>query len=504
LPELNPGPSPQLSATGEPRTVSQAGSERAGFALLRAVVRAEWGYALLLLTAFVLPATFVGYRAWVPALGIAALMAAAAGWLSGRRPLVPAALVGYLLIYTASGLHSDPDTFSLIEAGKYFAPPVFALAIAWAAVSANVRRALVLMAIAALAIQLPVVIGQVIDLVIRYGSSAFAQVDSISGMLGSEQGGALTQVAIAVATVVIAAGCSGVLGRRTAIGGAVALLSLAVLTSTRASYVLVPGVLLVLAASVWLAGRSVGGSRLPAPALAVAAILSMPALILATGALYPGSNTGIDSISGLVTSLDEGDQQLAAVKPLTPSASHTSASGTHGTHGSHSGTKPTKPVPPPQLTTLPGRGKQLTLALDLSDDKGVVTALLGRGIGSTRFKDDSVLSDRGETTDPITRPEQNTNGTWLARTITETGYLGLLAFLGLLAYLVVLFWRNRNLLGEPSWDAAVILALPAIAALTLGSAAYNTILAIQPFATIFWALLGIAIAIDLRNRRRET
>jgi hypothetical protein len=477
--------------------VPAAGSESPAVGLLRAVLRAELGYALLLVTAFVLPATFVGYRAWVPALAVSTVVAGLAGWLSGRRPLVPAAIVGYLVVYVAAGVHSDPDTFSLIEAGKYFAPPVFALAIAWAAQNQTVRRALVLMAIGAVAIQLPIVIGQVIDLLIRYGSVAFAQVDSVTGMLGTEQGGALTQVAIAAAAVVVAGGCTGVIGKRLATGGGIALISLAVLTSTRASYVLVPGVLLVLAVSIWVAGRAGRPSGLPAWSVAIAAVLSMPILILATGALYPGSNTGINSISGLVTSLDEGDQQLASVPPPPPRPAPTGHGATGGdTHG----TKPATPEPPPEPTRLPGRGKQLTLALDLSDDEGIDTALLGRGIGSTRFKDDSVLSTRGTSTDPITRPEQNTNGTWLARTITETGYLGLLAFLGLLGYLVALFWRNRALQAEPSWDAAVILALPAIAALTLGSAAYNTILAIQPYATVFWALLGVAIAIDIRSR----
>ncbi len=493
-PALTPDPSPQVSASGHSQAVSASRSGRDRFSVLRGFMRAEYGYALLLLTSFVLPTTFVGYRAWVPALAAATLIAAAAGWLSGRRPLVPAVIVGYLLVYVACGLHSDPDTFSLIEAGKYFAPPVFALAIAWAAYTPGVRRTLVLMAIAAVAIQLPVVIVQVIDLLITYGSDAFAQVDSITGLLGTEEGGALTQVAIAVAAVVTAAGCTGAIGRRAAIGGGTALISLAVLTSTRASYILVPGVLLVLALSIWVASRGGRPPRLPAWALAVAAVASMPALILATGALYPGSNTGIDSVDGLIASLDEGDQQLVA----TPPAPTEPPPG----QGSEEPAPPAEPAPAtpgPDPTRLPGRGKQLTLALDLSDDAGVANALLGRGIGSTRFKDDSVLGDRGTSTDPITRPEQNTNGTWLARTITETGYLGLLAFLGLLGYLVALCWRNRNLLGEPSWDAAVILALPAIAALTLGSAAYNTILAIQPYATVFWALLGIAIAVDLRT-----
>ena len=94
--------------------------------LSRAVVRVEVGYTVLLVTAFVLP-RWIGFGAWIPALVLAFALAAGQGLLAGRRPFVPVALLAYLGIYAAAGLHSDPDTFSFIEAGKFFAPPVFAL-----------------------------------------------------------------------------------------------------------------------------------------------------------------------------------------------------------------------------------------------------------------------------------------------------------------------------------------------------------------------------------------
>jgi hypothetical protein len=455
--------------------------------LLRSVIRAEVGYALLLISAFVLP-VWIEYRAWIPALALATGLAAAQGLLAGRRPVLPAAILAYLGAYLIAGLHSDPDTFSVIEAGKFFAPPIFALAVAWAAIESSTRRIIVILSIAAVAIQIPVVIGEVVDILIRYGrDGGLSWVDSISGMLGPQQGSPLTQVGIMIGILLIAAAYVGKLAPAIWIGGGLVTIGLGLLTSTRASYVFVPAALIVLAVTLWVASRRGARARLSPWIATVLSVGILPVLILGTAAVFEGANEGLNSVSALVTGLDRGDQQFEIERDLARSSSGRAAT------GRRSGDRE-------RLTVLPGRGRQLTLALELSDDEGPATLLLGRGIGSTRFKEQGVLSPTGATADPLRRPEQRTNGVWLARTISETGYVGLAAFLWLLGFLVWLWWRNVEIINEPSWDAAVIFSLPAIAALTLVSSAYNTILAIQPYATLFWALLGVAIAIDFRQR----
>lgn len=463
--------------------------------LARPVARVEFGYAVVLISAFILPA-WAGYRTWIPALAVAVALAAAHGAIAGLRPLMPVAIVGYIGAYLVAGVHSDPDTFSLIEAGKYFAPPVFALAIAWPAQDVKVRERLVLLVIAAVAIQVPVVLGEVIDILIRHGGDAVGYVDAISGMLGDQQGSPLAQVGLLVAVLLIAAAYVGKLSPALGSTGGVIAIGLGLLTSTRASYLLAPLGLLVLAATIWASRtRQHRASRMSPWFATTLVIVVVPVLFFGTQTLFPGANQGINSITGLITGLDRGDQQFDIERDL---AATQAASG--GSGGTATESEPVVEETP--ITVLPGRGRQIEIALELSVDDGPLVFLLGRGLGATRFKDQGLLSETGQTTDPVTRPEQNTNGVWLARTISETGYVGLLAFLGLLGYMVVLWWRNRDLLAEPSWDAALILALPAIAALTFASAGYNTILAIQPYAAVFWAFLGIAIAIDARSKTK--
>lgn len=461
------------------------------------MARAEVGYGVLLVSAFVLP-TFIGYRAWIPALALATGVAALHGALSGRKPVVPAVLLAYLVIYLIAGLHSDPDTFSVIEAGKYFAPPVFALAIAWACLeSATTRLWIVAMGVVAVAIQVPVVVVQVFDLFATYGSAVTNQTDEIVGLLGPYQGAPLTQCGLVAAALLFSAGYVGWLRRPLAIAGGLVAVSIALLTSTRASYVFVPATLLTLAASVWIV--RIRGRSLPIRPLVAAAlpVILLPILFFGTAALYPGANDSLNTVGGVSASLFEGDQQLAGAS---------TGGGSQANGGSPEADTSANNPPPQQqqrpLTVLPGRARQLTLALELSVDEGPDVTLLGRGIGSTRFKNQGLLSATGQTSDLVTRPEQKTNSVWIARTISETGYLGLLGFFGLLAYMVVLFWRNIDLLSKRDADAAILLALPAVAALTLVSATYNTILAIQSYATLFWALLGVAIAIDAGRRRR--
>ena len=170
-----------------------------------------------------------------------------------------------------------------------------------------------------------------------------------------------------------------------------------------------------------------------------------------------------------------------------------------GDSGGNTGSEPGSPYVAP-TTILPGRSAQIDLAFELTTEEDAATAVLGNGVGSTRFKEQSLLDDTGTTTDPITRDEQQVNGIWFPRVLTETGFLGALAFALLIAYMCILSWRNRAAIAARTGDGALILALPGIAGLTLLGAFFNTVLAIQPYASIFWPLLGLAIAIDYERR----
>jgi len=465
---------------GVPAPPGQDSGERRVISFARVLVRVEIGYAALLVSAFVLP-VWIGFAAWIPALVIAVAFAVGHALLARRRIVLPPVMLAYLGIYAAALVLSDSATFSLIEAGKFFAPPIYALAVAWAAFEAQTRKRLVLLTIAAAAIQLPVVIVQTIDNLLQRGGDAIDGVDFITGLLGDRTPGILTQVAILAAILVLSAGYLRLISLRQALLGGFALIMLGALSSTRASYVFVPLALGAVAMALWIVVRNPPDRR-SLRAAVVAPLLAVAILILATGALYPGANSGLFGDGGYVEETVERDPGLSTGEQI---------------------------LRPLNTTVLPGRGKQVRVALELSVDGGADTFFLGRGIGATRFKTQAVLDETGASFDLLTRPEQQTNGVWIARVITETGYLGLLAFLGLLAYLVALTARNRELLRSPSWDGAVMLGLPGIAALTLTGAFFNTVLAIQPYATVFWALVGVAIAIDAQrrsasNRERET
>mgnify|MGYP002336302868 CR=1 FL=1 len=120
----------------------------------------EVGYAILLLSAFVLPAWTNSFR--VPALVIATALATGHALLDRRRGPLPAAILVYAGIYVLAGLHSERDTFDIVQAGQLLAVPVFALAVAWAAHEPETRRNLVVISLVAVAIQVPVTIAEVI------------------------------------------------------------------------------------------------------------------------------------------------------------------------------------------------------------------------------------------------------------------------------------------------------------------------------------------------------
>jgi hypothetical protein len=440
------------------------------------------GYGILLVSTFVVP-YWIGFYAWIPALGLAIALAALQGWRSGRPPVIPLAMILYVGAYAIAGLHSDRATFSIIEAGKYFAPPVLALAIAWAAHSPATRRNLMLLGVVAVAIQLPVVVVQAAHTT----AQATAIPDYVRGLLASDQANVLGQVAILTAVLVFVAGSVGRIPLGWAIAGTLALVSFGVLCSSKVDYFLAPVVFGVTAVVLWLATPSHKPFRAPAVAATVCALAVFPVLYGGMDALYPGENNSLLEAQNLTPVQQEAWKR--SIQASRAAQSNHASGSSHRNGGEQ------------HVTLIPGRFQQLHLALRLSADRGPLAALLGRGIGDTRYKTQSLLGASSEmTSDPITRQAQKTNGVWVARLLSETGYLGLLAFVGLELYLMLLWWRNRDV--DPrSWDSVVIYALPGIAAMTLMSALYNTALAIQPYATLFWPLLGIAIAID--NQRRS-
>ncbi len=476
----------EVSGAGAPsatRRASDGGSGRIGW-LVRAAVRVETGYAVLLVATFVLP-RWIGFQAWIPALALAIGLAIGHGLLARRRPILPPIMLAYLGLYAVAALHSDPDTFSLIEAGKYFVPPVFALAVAWAAHDAAIRRRMVMLSIAAVGLQLPVAVAQTAQHIVELGwDDAVLRIDAVTGLLGLGAPGTLTQTGIFIAILLLSAGYLGTLGLRWALPAAAALCFLMVLTNTRAGYIFILVGLGATAVALWLAVRAFI-DRPSIRAAILTPVLLIPLLFVATDGLYPGTNSTVTSFSELWEYVNQRETATEGVF----------GEEIFGAEDSRSESEPT--------TSLPSRGKQLTLAVELTVQDGPDRTLLGEGMGATRFKNQGLLSRTGPTTDAVTREEQLTNSVWLPRVITETGFIGVVAFFGLLAYLVALTVRNRALLRSPSWDGAVMLALPGIAALTLVSALFNTALAIQPYATLFWSLLGIAIAIDAAGRSRS-
>ena len=280
-----------------------------------------------------------------------------------------------------------------------------------------------------MAIQIPVVLVQVTDVMITHGSDSIAGVDEVTGLLGEGAPGTLTEVGILVGLVAISAGYLEVISRRTAYGLGFAFLLIGALTSTRSAYVFDPVALAAIALLLWLAARTIvdRNTRRLATALPV---LVLVVLIPVTGLLYPGANDPFESREAVQATVATGDSG--------------------GEEQSSDGSVYVAPT-----TILPGRSAQLELAFELTTEEDAATAVLGNGVGSTRFKEQSLLDDTGTTTDPITRDEQQVNGIWFPRVLTETGILGAIAFALLIVFICVLAWRNRAAIAARTGDGAL-------------------------------------------------
>ena len=85
--------------------------------------------------------------------------------------------------------------------------------------------------------------------------------------------------------------------------------------------------------------------------------------------------------------------------------------------------------------------------------------------------------------------------------MTETGWLGVAAFLALLGWLALL-GRRLCRSDEATEDRVLGVALIGVAALTGATAVYGTFPTIAGYAVFFWPIVGLAISADRDGRRR--
>ena len=460
---------------------------------LNGIGSAELVVASLLAAVLWLP-SLVGGRAWTPTLLFVAVLAVYTIVRRRALPPIPVPLLLYLAVYIVATAHGRTFHLSDLKEG-YFIRPLTALAVAAVVTSPLQRlRALALVVLFA-ASQIPVTCVQAIRNLASYGRgsvSAGAE-DRVTGLLGTSNEKPLTLMAIAACTIVAGAWFRGAIGPRWALLLGSGLVAIGAFSSTRATaiFVVAAGGAMVAAACVALWPHPPTGRLV---ALGVSTLVAAVGVLGLTWVLYrdafngalakekaearqgavavgQGSGVGGQRQRGVGGSLhaapgevvvDQGDNIVACNL------------GAH-THGN---------------PCLPGRLEQLKLAVRLSVRDGAGVALVGRGPGS---------SSVAEQATQISAPRR-TGLTWLGKILTETGWLGVAAFLGLLVWLVVLGWKLCRRRDAATADGVLGAALPGIAALTAVGAAYITVLTIRGCATVFWVLVGIAISAAYQGR----
>lgn len=413
--------------------------------------RIEVMYVGLYAAAFVGPA-YLGNSIWPPVVTLVVLYIAARELLRGRDPVLSGFLFAYCAVYVLALLHGTWNPASVSAIRGIVTPALLAMATASVARDERTRRHLVLLLIPFVALQVPTALLQSLQGIRSYGASSFEQFgDSVTGTLGSSASGTLTLVTVALATVLFAAALERVWKPRILAVGAVVLAGVGVLSVARAVFIFVPvAAASTLLASAFLRKRSIGMRRIATVATLI--VVATPATVFAMSALYPGVTRDINSI-----------QKIRDYLFL------------------------------PQSGVNPERAGQLEAAVN-SVDKGFETAALGEGLGSTDLNSDPHVVSTGDLPVAIKR-EQFTNSVWTPRILVEAGALGVLAFLALLAYALSLAVQGARRSAPRSWDSAIALALPGIAALTLIGSFYQTVLDLPPYATIFWVMLGLGMAI---------
>jgi hypothetical protein len=416
-----------------------------------AFLRLEVAYGLLVFAALIAPVA-VGYDLWLLVL-VLVVGVGAAHALAENALVVPAAFVAYFGVYLLALVHGDLAAFDLTETGKYLFFPLLALTTASIATRPDLRFKLVAMIVVAGLAQIPAAVFQSAKVAVTMSANRLWGVDTVTGLVQSRGAGALALVGVAVATLCLALSLERVWRPRLLLGAAVALTFVGVLSGSRGVYVFVPAAFLPMLLGYVVFGRRPAASGRVVALLGLSVVL-LPALVVAQGLLYPGANTHLRSAESVKSLLSDTG---------------------------------------PSSGTLPNRGAQLRIAVDQSLGRGVDGALLGAGLGTTRFGADATFET--PKSDPLVIGiEQRTNGVWVPRLISEAGYIGVAAFLGLLAFLVAVARRGYRRTAPGTLDRALFVALPGFVGLTFVGALYNTALAVQPYATILWIVVGLCLA----------
>jgi hypothetical protein len=450
---------------------------------------AEVAVAAMLAAVLWLP-PLIGTRARLPALGLVALLAVYSIIRQRRLPPIPLFMVVYLAVYALATAHGGVPHLGELKEG-YFVRPLTALAVAAVVITPVQRLRAVLLVVFFAATQVPVTAIQALENVASHGrnSVAVGAEDSVTGLLGAWQDKPATLATVAAAAIVVAGWLTGDVGGRWAILLGGGLVAVGAFTSTRASgiFVVATGTAIVLVA-LWAWWPDPPLQRLFV--VAVATIVAGAGVVGLTALIYKGAFSGaLKTQEAHVTAgggrtAGGGGQAGSGLteEPTAPGQPAVNARGdvvactiAPGTQGN---------------TCLPGRVEQLRLAVHLSVRDGVGIALLGRGPGSAYIS---------ETATHIPAPRR-TGTTWIGKVLTETGWMGVAAFLGILGWLVLLGRRLARRREGPTGDRVLGVALPGIVALTAVGAAYIDILTTRGYAYLFWLVVGIAISAGYEGR----
>jgi hypothetical protein len=432
--------------------------------LLDGVGVAEVVVASLLAAVLLLP-RFVDERAWTPALAVVAVLTLYTVVRRRRLPPVPLVLVLYLLVYVLALVHGRTVHVSDLKEG-YFVRPMTALAVATVVVTPLQRlRALVLILVVVL-VQAPVTAVQTIENTVSYGRQAVASgaVDNVVGLAGYGEVGVAALAGVGAAAIVAAAWLAGALRTALAVFLGAALVAVGALTSTRVTAVLVVaagGAIVIGAAAAWWPHPPL--RRLTA--VGVSSVVAAGGIIGLTLSLYAGAYHG--ALFGVQT------EQVSSPETRVIDGKQVAVTAGCGSDIAVLGNP-----------CLPGRLYGIKLAVRLSTRDGLGVAVLGRGLGSAYVSD--------EATD--IPPPKKTGFTWFGKILTETGWLGVSAFLLLLGWLLLIGVRLVRSNAEATADRILGIALPGVVGLTAAGAGYTTILTTRGYATVFWVLVGVAIS----------
>jgi hypothetical protein len=435
-------------------------------ALRREARQAGVGEALVLalvVTAFYLE-PILGGGPWIAALLVTCAAGAVALVLDpGRVKTLPPLLVTFVAVYALAGLLQGHGEGS--DVGRYIVRPVAIIALAlFLTTPARRRRAIVLTVVAVLP-QAVVTCGQAIDTLIDFGRlAAQGGADGVTGTLGDSEANTIGLVAIGAMVLAGALHFAGILSRRATLAIVAAMIGACIFSSTRAALVLIPLTALGLAAGFYVtASRRAARTALAAACVAIG-VASAPVVYGGIEGIYPGAFTGAFSNQSSAL-LGNGNPIEAGGKGKSKGEAY------NGPHG---------------VAVLPGRLEQLRLASELSVDDGVKTTAFGRGYGAA-----SVIESAGIGSN-VPKPHR-TGVTWIGKLMTETGWLGVLAFVALLGWLAWLGVGLARRAADP-WDRAIGFAAPGIAALTFAAAFYTTVLDVRAYSALFIVFAAATVA----------